>query len=100
MPIPTDSSQAIITFLEHLEVERNLSQLTIRNYGHYLRRFNDWFHKKGHTEITEFDSDLLRSYRLYLARIADKNDETLSKKTQSFHMIALRSWLKWLIKNE
>ncbi len=100
MPLPTDSTQAMITFLEHLEVERNLSQLTIRNYGHYLRRFNDWFQAKGHADITELDPDLLRSYRLFLARYVDKNDQSLSKKTQSFHMIALRSWLKWLVKND
>lgn len=90
----------MITFLEHLEVERNLSQLTIRNYGHYLRRFNEWLKEKGYTEITKFDADLLRSYRLYLAHYIDKNEEGLSKKTQSYHMIALRSWLKWLIKND
>lgn len=100
MPLPTDSTQAMISFLEHLEVERNLSQLTIRNYGHYLRRFDTWFHGKGQSEITAFDPDLLRSYRLYLARYTDVDDSPLSKKTQSYHMIALRSWLKWLIKND
>ncbi len=100
MPLPSDSTQAMITFLEHLEVERNLSQLTIRNYGHYLRRFNEWFLEKGHTQISDLDADVLRSYRLYLARYVDKNDDSLSKKTQSYHMIALRSWLKWLIKND
>jgi len=100
MPISSDSTQAMITFLEHLEVERNLSQLTIRNYSHYLRRFIEWFSSKGRHEITELDSDSLRSYRMYLARYTDAHDQVLSKKTQSFHMIALRSWLKWLIKND
>lgn len=90
----------MITFLEHLEVERNLSQLTIRNYGHYLRRFVAWLQQKGQSQITDFDPDLLRSYRLYLARYTDEHGAALSKKTQSYHMIALRSWLKWLIKND
>jgi site-specific recombinase XerD len=100
MPISTDSSQAMITFLEHLEVERNLSQLTVRNYSHYLRRFIEWLKQKGQTEITALDPDILRSYRLYLARMTDDKGSSLSKKTQSYHMIALRSWLKWLIKND
>jgi site-specific recombinase XerD len=100
MPLPTNAQQSMITFLEHLEVERNLSQLTIRNYSHYLRRFVEWYLEKGHTEITEFDADLLRSYRLYLARFTDQKDAPLSKKTQSYHMIALRSWLKWMVKND
>jgi len=100
MPLPTNSTQAMIIFLEHLEVERNLSQLTIRNYSHYLRRFVDWMTEKGKTEITDLDRDLLRSYRLYLARRTDDKGSPLSKKTQSYHMIALRSWLKYLIKND
>ncbi len=100
MPLPTAAPQATISFLEHLEVERNLSQLTIRNYGHYLRRFTEWFAEQGHSDIRDLDQDLLRSYRLFLAHRVDQKGSSLSKKTQSFHMIALRSWLKWLIKND
>lgn len=100
MPLPTQATPAMITFLEHLEVERNLSQLTIRNYGHYLRRFVEWFAEKGHDHITDLDPDLLRSYRLYLARMTDEKGAALSKKTQSYHLIALRSWLKWMVKND
>jgi len=29
----------ITDFLEHLEIEKNASELTIRNYEHYLYRF-------------------------------------------------------------
>jgi site-specific recombinase XerD len=100
MPIPTDSRAAYLTFLEHLEVERNVSRLTIRNYGHYLRRLIDWLAKEGVTEITKLDQDLMRSYRVYLARYIDEQGRTLSKKTQSYHVIAVRSWLKWLVKND
>lgn len=91
---------ALIDFLESLEVEKNLSRLTIRNYGHYLRRFNDWFKAQGHSDLSELDRELLRKYRVFLARYCDEMSRTLSKKTQSYHIIALRSWFKWLIKNE
>jgi site-specific recombinase XerD len=100
MPLSSLPSPALITFLEHLEVERNVSQLTIRNYSHYLRRFSDWFAAQGHTDLLQLDADVLRSYRLYLSRYVDDIGRTLSKKTQSYHIIALRSWLKFLVKND
>lgn len=101
MPVSLEPKLALVTFLEHLEVERNVSRLTIRNYGHYLRRFNDWFAGQGHTSLTELDQDVLRQYRIFLARYIDDTRNTpLSKKTQSYYIIALRSWLKWLVRND
>lgn len=100
MSLSSTPQAAYLTFLEHLEVERNVSQLTIRNYGHYLRRFMKWFADQGNTDLTQLNPDNLRSYRLYLARLTDERGQTLSKKTQSYHIIALRSWCKWLVKND
>ncbi len=91
---------SMIDFLEHLEVERNLSKLTIRNYGHYLNRFVDWFEAAGYKDLKELDKDILRKYRVFLTRYEDELERTLSKKTQSYHIIALRSWLRWLVKND
>lgn len=34
-----DLQKLLIDFLEYLELERNVSKLTIRNYKHYLERF-------------------------------------------------------------
>ncbi len=96
----TNPDLALIDFLESLEVEKNLSNLTIRNYGHYLRRFNAWFKEDGHSDLKELDRDILRKYRIFLARYCDEMSRTLSKRTQSYHVIALRSWFKWLIKND
>ncbi|MEN8253675.1 MAG: tyrosine-type recombinase/integrase [Patescibacteria group bacterium] len=91
---------AMIDFLEHLEVERNVSRLTIRNYGQYTKRFVDWFESQGYKDLRELDRDSMRKYRIYLARYIDRYGRTLSKKTQGYYIIALRSWLKWLIKND
>ena len=90
----------LIDFLESLEVEKNLSRLTIRNYSHYLRRFNTWFKKQGFSDLKDLDQEILRQYRVYLARYEDELNRTLSKRTQSYHVIALRSWFKWLTKND
>jgi site-specific recombinase XerD len=100
MPLSSTPQSAFLTFLEHLEVERNVSALTIRNYGHYLRRFLDWMATQNLTDLKQIDPDTIRSYRLYLARYQDDKGQTLSKKTQSYYIIALRSWFKWLVKND
>lgn len=100
MAISTVPEKALLNFLESLEVEKNLSNLTIRNYGHYLRRFNDWFIGKGYRDLKELDREILRKYRVFLARYVDEVGRTLSKKTQGYHIIALRSWFKWLVKND
>ena len=90
MAISTIPAVAMIDFLESLEVERNVSHLTIRNYSLYLRRFNDWFAKDGHTDLKELTIEILRKYRVFLSRYVDDQDRTLSKRTQSYYIIALR----------
>lgn len=100
MSLSTNPHKALLTFVEHLEVERNVSKLTIRNYSHYLRRFNDWFLNEGYKDLKELNQDIVRSYRVYLARFEDEIGRTLSKKTQSYYIIALRSLLKFMVKND
>lgn len=87
-------------FLEHLEVERNVSSLTLRNYGQYLRRMADWLATQDIADIRKLNQDLVLEYRVYLSRYTDMIGRTLSKKTQGYYIIALRSMLKWLIKND
>ncbi len=88
-------------FLEYLSVERGASPLTIRNYRHYLNRFNLWLAKEGiRQNLKDINQDVVRSYRLYLSNLPDRKGGTLSRRTQGYHVIALRSFLKWLIKND
>ncbi len=100
MAIPTQIDACIITFLEHMEVERNVSKLTLRNYGQYLRRFSAWLKETGVSDVTKINQEIVREYRVYLARVEDAHGKTLAKKTQGYYTIALRSMLKWLIKND
>lgn len=88
-------------FLEYLEVERNLSPLTIRNYKHYLFRFASWLGAKKETDksVKKITPQTVRGYRLFLSRFKNDDGRRLKKVTQSYHVIALRSFLKWLIKN-
>ncbi len=76
-------------FLEYLEIERGRSAKTVANYDHYLRRFLGFSGAKSPANLT---SEMVRKYRLWL------NRETLKKNTQNYHLIALRSFLKYLEK--
>lgn len=100
MAITTLPQQSLINFLEHLEVERNVSRLTIRNYSHYLRVFVDWFMQDGQTDLKQLDQEMIRKYRVFLARHIDGQGRSIGKRTQGYYIIALRSWLKWLVKND
>ena len=90
-------------FLEYLEIERNVSQLTIRNYAHYLHRFAALL-KNGAPSPTisvkSITADSIRDYRLYLSRFTDKTNLTLKRVTQNYHLIALRSFLKYCLKRD
>lgn len=89
-----------IQFLEYLEIERNRSKLTLRNYDHYLRRFVDFCAKKySITDPADIDLELIRSYRLFLNRFED-NGKPLKVITQNYHLIALRSFFKYLAKRD
>lgn len=88
-----------IQFLEYLEIERNRSKMTLRNYDHYLKRFVDFSAKQGVTDPEDIDQELVRSYRLYLNRLA-QNDKSLKVITQNYHLISLRSFLKYLAKRD
>jgi len=83
-------------FLEYLEVEKNRSAKTVRNYDFYLRRFIEQSGVKGPKDIT---LPKVKQFRVWLNRLENPKDvDGLSKKTQNYHVIALRSFLKYLSK--
>lgn len=97
MPQPAQSEieRKSEEFLEYLSVERGASPLTLRNYRHYLKRFNSWLQKEGIRQtLADINQDVVRAYRVFLANM------NLGRRTQGYHVIALRSFLKWLIKND
>jgi len=99
--IRTELDHWIEKFLEYLKVEKKRSQLTIRNYQHYLERFNTWFsqnYPKG--KLCDLDLKIIKNYRLFLSRYMDIKDTPLKRITQVYHLISLRSFLKFLAKNE
>lgn len=88
----------ISEFLEYLEIERGRSPLTIREYRHYLSRFYDWLMQNFQAAKPEdIDLELIRRYRLYLARLRNRNGVPLKRITQTYHIIALRAFLRYLL---
>lgn len=84
-------------FLEYLEIEQNRSQKTIENYDHYLTRLEDF---AGEINVSDIDQELVRKFRLWLNRLATNTSNELSKTTQNYHLIALRSFLKYCAKRD
>lgn len=94
--------EAIEQFLIYLELERNCSRLTIRNYRHYLNRFIKFGVSLSPSliETASISPEIVRSYRLFLSRFADENGLTLKHITQNYHLIALRAFLRFLIRRD
>ncbi|HET7640452.1 MAG TPA: tyrosine-type recombinase/integrase, partial [Ktedonobacteraceae bacterium] len=82
-------------FIEHLEVERGRSQKTAENYHLYLMRLVEF---AGDVDVKKIDSELVRKWRLWLNRYRNDNDDELATITQSYHLIALRSFLTYCSK--
>ena len=87
-------------FLEHMEIEKGRSRKTIENYEHYLDRFLTFTKIKSTKDITD---SVVREFRLWLNRqesgkVMDGRKESLKKRTQNYYLIALRTFLKYLMK--
>jgi len=91
-------------FLVYLEIEKGRSLLTIRNYEHYLQRFIKFSENQDGYKV---DENLMKEYRLFLNRLPSHlnrvskvtNLSTLDRKTQNYHLIALRAFFKYTRKN-
>ncbi len=90
-------SNAIRQFLEHCEIEKNQSKRTLISYTHYLERLLGF---AKDIEIGKIDLRLIKRYRLHLNRFEFRPHENLSVKTQNYHIIALRAFLKFCVKND
>lgn len=91
-------SKAKTDFLEYLEIEQNRSQRTIANYDHYLSRLIDF--TDSDLKVADIDPELIRKWRLWLNRLGSNVSDELQKNTQNYHLIALRSFLKFCAKRD
>ena len=85
-------SEHIEDFMTYLQYEKNTSPKTLENYGLWLRRFVEFYGDKTPKNIKSMD---VLKYRKHLDQ-----DLQLNIKTINYHIVALRSFLKFLIKND
>lgn len=94
-------SDLIQEFLQHVEIEMGRSINTVRNYELYLNRFYEICGESLDHEMLPKDItvEMLRKYRLKLNRFeVDEKGAHLTAQTQSYYLIALRGFLKYLAK--
>ena len=87
-------------FLEYMEIERGSSLKTVGNYDRYLAKFIAFGKLTTARDITD---DAIREFRLHLNRspgvkVRGQAAATMKKNTQNYHLIALRRFLKYLMK--
>ena len=87
-------------FLEYIEIERGGSLKTVRNYDHYISKFIAFSKVTSPKGITD---DAIREFRLHLNRspgvfVKGQARATMKKNTQNYYLIALRRFLKYMMK--
>lgn len=86
-------------FLRYLDIERNASRLTIREYKRYLKEFAEWINNPEF-KIEDLDMGIVRGFRVYLSEKQNVRGGNLAKVSQNHYVICLRSFLKYLLKND
>lgn len=97
-----NTKDAIQDFLEYCELDKNLSQKTIRMYSYYLVFFHDWIcakRDKDEATVESITDEDVKAYRLYLSRkYKNPFKGALKRQTQNYFLVALRSLLRYLAK--
>ena len=87
-------------FLEYMEIERGASLKTVRNYDLHVSKYLEFSKAQKPKDI---DEDSVREFRLNLNRapgvyVKGQARATMKKNTQNYYLIALRRFLKYLMK--
>jgi site-specific recombinase XerD len=92
-----DAEAAKRQFLEYIEIERGRAVKTIENYDHYLSRY---FTQMGVKKVADITEQNVREFRLWLNRQSGTKNNSMKRRTQNYYMIALRAFLKFLLKRD
>lgn len=87
----TEAEKLLESYLNYLEIEKNRSVKTSENYKRYLKHF---FKAAKIQRAEDITNETVKKFRLELARAPIK------KITQSYYIIAIRNFLKYLAKND
>ncbi len=98
------TKEAVIRFLEYCELDKNLSVKSVRMYGYYLQFFQGWLlssQKVQDFPVEQINEEMIRNFRLYLShQYRNPFKGNLKRQTQSYFLVALRSFFRYLIKQK
>ena len=90
--------QLFSDFLQYCEIVRNLSPATTRKYNYRLERFIDWLAaslpNKNEFTLKDLTLEVIRNFRVFL------NQKELKESTRYNYLVTIRSFLKYLIKQD
>jgi integrase/recombinase XerC len=81
-------------YVNYLEAEKNSSKYTVRNYTADLLVFFHFLSSRKIKELSEVDKNTVRDYMAHLL------DEGISKRTVSLKLSALRSFYRFLVREQ
>lgn len=90
-------SEYMSDFLDYLEVEKGRSLKTIENYSLYLNRFVEY---TDDIKVSKIDLNTISKWRQWLNRYKTEDGRSIGKATQNYHLIAMRSFLKYLARRD
>jgi integrase/recombinase XerD len=94
---PDGFAAFLIKFLEWMRIQ-NYSERTVEGRESYLRRFVVWCEERGLAKPNEVSKAIVERYQRFLFHTRKKNGDPLSFRSQSLHLLAIRSYFKWLTK--
>jgi integrase/recombinase XerC len=86
--------QVFRKYIDYLQVERNASPYTVRNYTDALMKFFDYLSGRGVTSLKEVNKQTLRDYLSYLV------EQGAAKSSIARRLSAIRSFYRYLMREE
>ena len=98
MELPRSLSEKLNQFCEWMRV-MSYSEATIESREYSLKRFLQWCGERGVMSVQEVTKPILERYRRYLYYKKKSDNTPLHTRTQLHHLVAVRSFFKWLSKS-
>ena len=85
-------------FFEWMQI-KNYSAKTIEVRRSYMGYFINWCAERGIVRPCEVTKPIIERYQRYMYQYRKRNGDPLSFRSQHARLVPLRSWFKWLTRN-
>ena len=96
--LPLGMGKMLTIYLEDLAV-KNFSLQTVDKRRCQINEFIRWAAARSLDQVNQIERPILQRYQRYLFYYRTKHDKPLSFRTQHVRLSSLRSWFKWLTRN-